>query len=382
MNPFGIHIPTQVYFGEGRVEHDLPSFVSKFSPDRVLLVTDPGLVKAGVIKPIEELLFSNDIKVELFSDVEPDPSVETVQRVACVFRECGADLILAVGGGSSIDTAKGARVIAAQGGHIRDYSGLSAKPVEDTSSIPLIVIPTTSGTGSEVTFFGVYSDWENNLKVTVTSLFMAPTVALVDSSLTYSLPSHITASSGIDVLAHAVETYVSRIDNSFSDSLALRAVELVGSYLKTAVFYGNDRIARNKMSEASLLAGIAFNHTYLGLTHAIAAAVSGHAHVPHGVAIGLLLPHVMRFNLPANDDKFSRVAQILSAGETNSAEDAPELVQKLAKDIGIPQQLADVGVTRDMFAGIAEQTLQSVQLRFNPRSATKQEVLELVSQLY
>lgn len=382
MNPANIYIPTHVHFGEGRIVTDLPELIAKYCAERVLLVSDAGLVKVGVIQRILDLLKSTGKHVTVFSEVEPDPSVETVHRVASVFEEVKADTMLAVGGGSSIDVAKGARVIVTQGGHIRDYSGLQAQRIEDTGRVPLIAVPTTSGTGSEVTFFGVYSDWKNNLKITVTSSYMAPTVALVDSSLTHSVPSSVTASTGIDVLAHAVETYVSRAAVPFSDALALRAIELVSRSLKTAVFYGNDRIARDQMSEASLLAGIAFNHSYLGLTHAIAAGVSGHAHVPHGVAIGLLLSHVMHFNLPANEQKFSRITQIISGQKMNSPDQAHLLVQQLAQDIGIPQRLSGVGVTEEMLSGIAAQTMRSVQLRFNPMPVTEELILQLIKKIY
>ncbi|HHY67905.1 MAG TPA: iron-containing alcohol dehydrogenase, partial [Alicyclobacillus sp.] len=205
MNPFNIHVPTEVRFGEGVVKRDLAGVIARFRLDKFFVVTDPGLVKVGVIDVVLSLLRQSGYDATVFSDVEPDPSVDTVHRVASEFLKAGAGLLLAVGGGSSIDTAKGARVIVSQGGHIRDYAGLRAQPVADTRQIPLVAIPTTSGTGSEVTFFGVYSDWENNLKVTVTSPFLAPTAALVDSSFTHSVPPHVTASSGIDVLAHAVE---------------------------------------------------------------------------------------------------------------------------------------------------------------------------------
>ncbi|WAH38007.1 iron-containing alcohol dehydrogenase [Alicyclobacillus dauci] len=381
MNSFQMFIPTNVHFGEGKLE-ELPDHVKSFQAERVLLVTDSGLMTTGLIDSIEQLLRNAGVEVEVYADVEPDPSVETVHKVAERFSDMRGDLLLAVGGGSSMDTAKGARIVALQGGHIRDYSGLQAKPIRPNRNIPLIVLPTTAGTGSEVTFFGVFSDWENKVKVTVTSPFLAPNIAIVDPALTRTVPSHITASTGIDVLAHAVETYVSRAANPFSEKLAESAVALVGEHLRTAVFYGENRLARYSMAQASLLAGVAFNHSFLGLTHAIAAAVSGYAHVPHGVAIGLLLPAVMDYNLRANRTKFRVVSRILSGDSAATEQDAPVLVRQLAMDIGIPQHLRDVGVTEDMLDGIAKDSMQSVQLRFNPRPATALDVRALLDGLY
>jgi alcohol dehydrogenase len=381
MNPFHIYIPTSVHFGEGQLQ-ELPNIIKRYMGTKVQLVTDQGLVKAGVIERVAAQLNTAGFQVDVYDGVEPDPGIDTVDRVVEAFNEAESDLLLAVGGGSSIDAAKGARLIISQGGNIRDYSGINAKPIREASNIPVIAMPTTAGTGSEVTFFGVYSDWENNVKVTVTSPFLAPNAAVVDPSLTYSVPPHVTAASGIDVLAHAVEAYLSRASSPFSETLALRAIELVGANLRKAVFYGEDRMARNYMSEASLLAGIAFNHSFLGLTHAIAAAISGHAHVPHGIAIGLMLPAVMNYNLPVDADKFLRIGQALSGSPVYNPDETVELVQTLTRDIGIPQRLSDVGVTKDMLEGIARQTLESVQLRFNPRPATERDVFEIVNAMF
>ncbi|WP_206918431.1 iron-containing alcohol dehydrogenase [Alicyclobacillus suci] len=382
MGLFSIYVPTHVYFGEGRLQRDLPDLIRKYDAQRILIVTDAGLMRVGIVPPIVELLEKQGMVVHVFGEVEPDPSVDTVHRVADVFRQARGELLLAIGGGSSIDTAKGARVILGHGGHIRDYAGIHAKPIKAPVSIPLIAIPTTAGTGSEVTFFGVYSDWENNVKVTVTSPFVAPDVALVDPSTTYSLPAKVTASTGIDVLAHAVEAFVSRAASHFSDTVALRAMALVEGNLRAAVTDGANREARNRMAEASLLAGIAFNHAFLGLTHAVAAAVSGHAHVPHGVAIGLLLPHVMQFNLGASPDKFRQIANAMVGSWDCTPEDAVLMVNTLTRDIGLPQTLREVGVTESMLEGIARQSLTSVQLRFNPKNATEQDIFKLVTAIY
>ncbi|MDI9258716.1 iron-containing alcohol dehydrogenase family protein [Alicyclobacillus sendaiensis] len=378
---YGIHIPTRVRFGEG-VAQDLPHVLREMSASRVIMVTDPGLKESGVAGRVEALVREACSDVGVYADVEPDPSVETVHQVASLCREGRADVLIALGGGSAMDVAKGARVVAELGGDLRRFAGNHAERIPGPFRTRLCAIPTTAGTGSEVTFFGVYSDWENKIKVTVTSSHLAADVALVDPLLTRSVPPNVTAASGIDVLAHALEAYVSRQATPFSDALAERAMELVGSSLVRAFEDGSDASARRDMAEASLYAGIAFNHAYLGLTHAIAAAVSGHAHVPHGVAIGICLPAVIRYNAHVCGDKYRRAAGIVAKKQGTGGSDAAEVVEKLARDIGLPSRLREVGVTKDMLAGIARQTLVSVQLRHNPRDASEEDILSLVESLW
>ncbi|SIS94163.1 iron-containing alcohol dehydrogenase family protein [Alicyclobacillus vulcanalis] len=378
---YEIQIPTRVRFGEG-VAQELPRVLEEMSVSRVVVVTDPGLQQAGVAQFVESLVLRTCSEVSLYAEVEPDPSVDTVHKVASLCRERHADALVAVGGGSAIDVAKGARLVAELGGDIRRFAGSEADPICAPCKTKLCVLPTTAGTGSEVTFFGVYSDWESQVKVTVTSPFLAADVALVDPLLTHSVPPHVTAASGIDVLAHALEAYVSRRATPFSDALAERSMELVGRSLVQAVRHGQDHVARKNMAEASLLSGIAFNHAFLGLTHAIAAAVSGHAHVPHGVAIGVCLPAVIRYNAVVCCGKYDRAATILAKARGSSAGTLAEIVEELARETGLPGRLRDVGVTEDLLTSIARQTLVSVQLRHNPREASEDDILKLVKSLW
>ncbi|WP_206885256.1 iron-containing alcohol dehydrogenase [Alicyclobacillus mali (ex Roth et al. 2021)] len=378
---YGIHIPTRVTFGEG-VTQQLPRVLREMRASRAMVVTDPGLMQSGVASQVETLAREACHDVYVYADVEPDPSVETVHRVASLCCEARVEVLLAVGGGSAIDVAKGARVVAELGGDLRRFAGIRAEMIPGPLRMRLCAIPTTAGTGSEVTFFGVYSDWEHQVKVTVTSPYLAADVALVDPLLTHSVPPKVTAASGIDVLAHALEAYVSRQATPFSDALAERAMDFVGSNLVRAVEDGTDPWARRAMAEASLYAGIAFNHAYLGLTHAIAAAVSGHAHVPHGVAIGICLPAVIRYNAQVCVEKYRRAADILMEGERIGGGDAAEIVERLARAIGLPSRLRDVGVTKDALGSIARQTLSSVQLSHNPRPASERDVLSLVESLW
>ncbi|MCL6594229.1 MAG: iron-containing alcohol dehydrogenase, partial [Alicyclobacillus sp.] len=279
-----------------------------------------------------------------------------------------------------LDVGKGVRVLATRGGDIRAYAGLQAQPILEPLPIPLVAVPTTAGTGSEVTPFAVFSDWEQQLKVTVSSPYLAPDVALVDPTLTYSLPARATAAAGIDVLAHAAEAFLSRQASPFTDALALQAARLVGAHLRAAVAAGSQPLARRGMMEASLLAGIAFSHAGLGVTHAVAAAVSGQAHVPHGVAIGLLLPACLRFNQPVAAARCAQLAAALR-GQAEPAEALADTVAELAEAIGLPQRLPEVGVQPQHWPQIAADTLKSIQLQYNPRPVETADVLALLAEL-
>lgn len=381
---FQFHLPTEVHFGPGKAK-DLGSTVRSIGRNRAFLVTDKGVVQAGLLETVVTSLKKEEIEVFIFDEVEPDPSVETIDKGAQIFLEQNCDVIIAIGGGSPIDGAKGIRVVAGNGGSIRDYAGVNK--VNKKSEIPLVAIPTTSGTGSEVTIFGVYSDWQNKIKVTVTSPCVAPTLAVVDPELTLTCPPKITAATGIDALAHAVETYVSRLSQPPSGALAEAAISLVGKYLRPAVSNGDDRESRIKMSQASLLAGMAFNQSYLGLAHAIGSALSGHAHVSHGNAIALLLPAVMKHNLPASFVKYRQIAKCLGEkvdhlSDREAAQHAVHAVSHLREDVGLPTRLRDVAVSEEQLPDIAKDSFKSGMLRFNPRSISEEQLLGLLKEIY
>ncbi|MDQ0246244.1 alcohol dehydrogenase [Bacillus fengqiuensis] len=379
---FEFHLPTKIHFGYNTIKQldHLP-----FEIKRAFIVTDQGVLNSGLVENVTNILKDHQISYVIYSEVEPDPSVETVDKAAQMFQREEADALIAIGGGSPIDTAKGVRVIAGNGGSIRDYAGVNL--IKQKSNIPLIAIPTTSGTGSEVTIFAVFSDWEENRKVTVTSPFLAPDISIVDPKMTMTAPPAITAASGFDAFAHGAETFVSRASQPASDVLAFSAMSTVSQYLRRAVYNGEDVEARIKMAEVSLLAGMAFNQSYLGLAHAIGSALSGHAHVSHGVAIGLLLPGVIRYNSISRMDKhiemagaFREITRSLSDWEI--IDQLIEDVSRLRDDIGLPQRLQQVGVKEDQLKMIAADSVKSGMWKFNPRQAIEEEILELLKELY
>ncbi len=379
---FEFHLPTKIHFGYNTIKQldHLP-----FEIKRAFIVTDQGVLNSGLVENVTNILKDHQISYVIYSEVEPDPSVETVDKAAQMFQREEADALIAIGGGSPIDTAKGVRVIAGNGGSIRDYAGVNL--IKQKSNIPLIAIPTTSGTGSEVTIFAVFSDWEENRKVTVTSPFLAPDISIVDPKMTMTAPPAITAASGFDAFAHGAETFVSRASQPASDVLAFSAMSTVSKYLRRAVYNGEDVEARIKMAEASLLAGMAFNQSYLGLTHAIGSALSGHAHVSHGVAIGLLLPGVIRYNSISRMDKHIEMAGAFreidrSLSDWEIIDQLIEDVSRLRDDIGLPQRLQQVGVKEDQLKMIAADSVKSGMWKFNPRQASEEEILELLKELY
>jgi alcohol dehydrogenase len=380
-NAFQFHMPTKIIFGYGKTEEWTNLPLSKCA----FVVTDKGVAAAGILEQVTAVLSQCHITYTIYDEVEPDPSVETVDRAANAFIQAECDSIIAVGGGSPIDTAKGIRVVVSNGGSIRDYAGVNL--VKKPSNIPFVAVPTTSGPGSEVTVFAVFSDWEDKRKVTVTSPYLAPDISIVDPKLTITAPPGITAASGIDAFAHAAETFVSRAAQPASDALALSAMRTVSQYLRKVVYNGEDKEARTKMAEASLLAGMAFNQAYLGLTHAIGSALSGHAYVGHGVAIGLLLPSVMEYNLVSQLDKYAEMATVFRPwdGTRSKNEIARQGVADLTdlrNDIGLPRTLREVGVKEDQLSFIAEDSLKSGMWKFNPRQAPAKDILELLTRIY
>ncbi|MGI9862756.1 iron-containing alcohol dehydrogenase [Moorella naiadis] len=377
---FLFRMDTPVLFGDG-VTQKLAEKVKDFKASRVLVVTDKGVKQAGILEKVEQLLQDDGLEVIVFDEVEPDPSLETIHKGADFFKQVGCDLMVTLGGGSPIDTAKGIRVIVDNGGHIRDYAGVNKVP--QRASVPLITIPTTSGTGSEVTIFAVLSDWEYNMKITITSPYLAADLALVDPLLTVSAPPRITAASGIDALAHAIETYVSNISQPPADALALKAIQIIGANLRPAVANGNNLAARNQMALGSLMAGMAFNNAFLGITHSIGAALSGHVHVSHGIAIALLLPHVMEYNAMARLEKYRDIALALGEKVENislreAALAAAKSVHELVGDVNLPQHLSELGVKEEDLPKIAKDTLGHGMVKMNPRKPTEADILAIL----
>ena len=375
--------PTKIISGIGSTAEIIKELNDLYAK-KVLLITDPGLVQAGVAQQVVEMLKQAAVEVEIFDAVEPDPSIQVATKAAEMAKNVKANVLIALGGGSAIDTAKSAALLVTNGGYLKDYAGVNkvVKPI-----LPLIAVPTTAGTGSEVTIFAVMSDPDKQEKFTISSALIAPAVAVLDPLLTLKLPPSVTAFTGMDALTHAIEAFTSSIAQPPTDALALSAIKLVLKHLPVAVGRGDNIKARDGMLQASLLAGIAFNNAFLGLAHAIASPLGGHFHVPHGLANAVMLPYVMEYNLPTAVRRYAEIGCALglqAVGDTPRAvaEKTVAAITQLARDINIPEKLSNIGAKEELLPLVARDALKSIQLKFNVRNASEKEILALLQKAY
>ena len=373
-----LNLGPRILFGVGSVQQ-VGAETARLGLARPLVVTDRGLARTDIPGLVTGSLDAAGIPWTLFTDVEPNPSIDTVKKGLALYAKAGCDGFVAVGGGSPMDTAKAIGILAANGGDIRDYFG--ADKVKRPTP-PVIAIPTTCGTGSEVTQFTVITDTEAHFKMGIGSPYNLPRVAVVDPALLAKLPSRMVASTGMDALCHAVESYTSQAAQPISDALNLHAIELIGTHLRPAVANGNLKDLSG-MAMASMLAGMGFTNTRTTLVHAMSQPVTGHADVPHGIANAILLPYVLEFNVIGNPEKHADIAVAL--GEDieglsliEAARLAVDVVRELSDDVGIPHSLREVGVTDAMLEPLADDTMKAaLGVGLNPRRPTRDEVLAL-----
>jgi alcohol dehydrogenase class IV len=344
---------------------------------KALLVTDKGVVESGIGERVRALLKKEGIEIDIFNKVIPDPDIGCAEACVEMAKRERYELILGVGGGSPMDIASVASVMSTNPGRIQDYLGINLvkKP-----GIPTILIPTTAGTGAEVTPNAILTDVEAKLKKAIVSPFILPRVAIVDPLLSLSMPPPVTSSSGIDALTHAIESYTSNNATVLTDLFAKEAIMLIGRSLRTAVANGNNLQARYDMSIGSLYAGIALANAGVTAVHALAYPLGGQFNVAHGIANGLLLPYVMEFNVLGDIPKFAQIAQLL--GEKveplpllEQAYRAANAVKAMYKDLKIPQSLTELGVPKEAIPGMAKAAMNVTRLMGNnPREMTVEDV--------
>lgn len=377
--PFTFELPTRISFGVGAVT-TLPDEIRAVGGTSVLLVSDPGLVAAGVVDRVAALLRKDGLEPAIFTEVEPEPDAKGVMAAAELARSSSADVVVGVGGGSALDTAKSAALMARNPGHIRDYSGLN---VPSERGIPVIALPTTAGTGSECAIWAVISEKQKHDKYGVGGRNMTAAVALCDPALTLTLPARQTVSTGADALAHALESYVNKATQPISEALSEKAMELIARSFRSAVFQGADIDARSDMMIAATMAACAFAPTRLGLAHAMAMPLGAHAKIPHGDVIAILLPEVMRFNVVAAQRQFAEIARIFSVDTRSlttreAAHAGVDAVTDLLRDVGAPSSLSDYGVTEDHLPEIAAESMKSGNIVVNPRPTRAQDLIEIM----
>lgn len=379
---FTFEAPARLTFGAGAVGK-FPELIAGFGR-RALVVSDPGITKAGILDRVLGFLRDAQVSAEAFTSVEPNPSVETVDAAHALYRKSDADFVVSVGGGSSMDVAKVVAVLAAYGGAVRDYEGIGKVP---GPVVPTVAIPTTAGTGSEVTVFAVITDRQRKFKMTIGSPFLVPQVAICDPELTTSMPKPLTAATGMDALTHGIECYINKTHNPIAKMLALESVRLIGGALRTAYDSGKDLQARSTMLLGSTMAAMAFTRTRLGNVHAMSHPLGAFFDVPHGVANAILLPYVMRWNLPHCHLTYPQIAtamgeQIDGLPAERAAEKAVDAVQRLSRDVGIPERLRDAGVSRDAIPGMSQDAMKSGNILVNPRPTTYEDIVHLFETAY
>lgn len=379
---FTFQAPTTITFGAGAL-NQLAQVLAPFGR-RPLVVSDPGIAGAGILQQVLDVLAPAVAHVESFSEVEPNPSIETVERAAEAYRRGDCDCVVAVGGGSAMDVAKVTAVLASHGGVVRDYEGVGKVP---GPTVPVVAIPTTAGTGSEVTVYAVVTDRERPFKMTIGSPHIVPAAAVCDPLLTLSMPQGLTAATGMDALTHGIECFVNTVVNPVAKALALEAVRLIGRHLRTACATGRDLNARYHMLLASTMAAMAFTRTRLGNVHAMSHPLGAHFDIPHGLANAVLLPYVMEWNLIACLDTYPQIASALgepveglAPREASAA--AVDAVRQLAQDVGIPERLRDVGVTREAIPALADDAMKSGNILVNPRLTRREDIVHLFDRAF
>ncbi len=367
---FVFEVPNKVVFGCG-VSEQVVEWGERLNGRSVMVVCDPGVKAAGIADPLLQKLTTAFGEVCCFHEVTPDPDIALVNRMTEFDKAKKTDLLIAIGGGSAIDATKAVRVLLSGGGAISDYEGMD-KITKTT--VPMIAIPTTSGTGSEVTSFSIVSDRARKRKMVLAGRAIAADVALVDPLLTLSMPQSVTASTGMDAMTHAIEAALSTIATPLTDLNAYKAIALIYLYLPKVVRSPDDIEARSQVMLGSLLAGIAFNSAILGLAHAIAHPLGVVCGLPHGLANAIVLPEVVAFNGRAVPEKVIAIGRAIGlAGDQLSVDTVVDALTHLNRKIGIPS-LSQAGITEEQFDEIAELTLLEVSLFTNPAPVTLHDV--------
>lgn len=381
---FKFHLPTRIVFGGGVIE-SLAEEARVLAGRNILLVCDPGIISAGLTARVASILEKSAARVEVFGAVSANPRDTECLAGVEIARSMNADLLVGLGGGSPMDAAKAVGVLLANGGRPRDWAD-GRQPILKKPP-PLICIPTTAGTGSEVTPVAVITDSARKVKMGLLGKLVAPAVALVDPQLTIGLPADITAATGMDALTHAIEAYTCRQANPFSDALALAAIEKIGAALPRACQNGSDETAREQMLLGSLLAGVAFGQADVGAVHCLAESIGGLYDTPHGIANAIFLPHVMAFNAQVDLERHARIGRALdqklaTASDETAAQESVRTICRIKEEIGLPSLKAMVRLTDEEKTHLAALAAEHPCSGSNSRSIDPGNYIQLLSDAY
>ncbi len=367
-----LKIPSLVIFGSGSVE-SVGEHVRNLGGAHPLVISDHGLQAAGLVDELHSHLNKAGLNTTTYLDVETEPSIQSIAPCVTFAQDSGCDVIIGLGGGSVLDTAKTVAMLLTNGGRVEDYLGTG---LVKQASLPCILIPTTSGTGAEVTPNALFYVPERRAKEAVVSPLIVPQVALVDPALTRSVPPHITAATGVDALCHAIESFTANNATRLTEPFAREAIQQIATHLRTAVIKGDDLAAREGMALGSLYAGISIANSGTNAVHALAYPLQGLNRVTHGVANSLLLPYVIEFNLLGDIPKFAEVSALMGLPTGNlslrdAAGESARLCEQLSRDVGIPEKMQDVGVRPEQLDELVDGAWKVQRLlRNNPRTIT------------
>ena len=384
--------PVKVIAGNAALEH-IPFELATLGAKKPLIITDKGVRANGLLTPIESAFSEADAKIAaIFDNVPPDSSLQTVRDVAKMYRDNGCDAILAIGGGSVIDTAKATNILVSEGGDdLLKYSGAHnlPKPLK-----PFFVIPTTSGTGSEVTMVAVVSDTEKNVKLPFASYYLMPHAAILDPRMTQTLPPHLTAMTAMDALTHAVEAYTCLAANPISDAYATGAIKKVSQNLFKVLESPEDAQGRLELAQASTMAGIAFSNSMVGVVHSLGHALGAVAHLPHGLCMNLFLPYVLEYNQDVNGDKIADLLLPLAGPEVYAHTPADQRAAKaisvirgmrdeLHSKTKLPRTLQETGkVKKEQLIEVAKKALDDGSIIYNPKEASLDDLIGILEKAW
>lgn len=380
ISPFEFILPTKIRYGAGSIQC-LSDELKALKAKKIMVITDKGLSGSAIMKKLISILGRDAFSFIIYDEIEANPKDYNVEACAKVAREANVDILVAFGGGSPIDAAKAVAVLARQGGHVRDYQGKGK--IED-DCLPLLTIPTTAGTGSEVTFSSVITDTKEKFKFTIKSTSIAAKTAIIDPELTLTVPPMITAATGIDALTHAIEGYTANCTEPIAEAVGLYAVEYIAGNIVEAVKNGGNLTARDHMMMGSLLGGLSFSHADVASVHCMAEALGSIYDAPHGMCNSILLPYVMEYSLPDAVHKYARIARAMGIDEEDdhkAAEKGIAHIRELSHEIGLPG-MRSLNVNPDDFELLADMSCKNGSNGSNPREMTKESYVALFKKAY
>ncbi|GMQ49097.1 L-threonine dehydrogenase [Vibrio sp. 10N] len=374
------YIPSLNLMGAGCLA-DAVKTIESHGFQKALIVTDGVLNKIGAVNKLTTLLDEAKVAAVVYDETKPNPTIENVNDGLALLKEHGCDCVISFGGGSPHDCAKGIALLATNGGEIKDYEGVD---VSKKPQLPLIAINTTAGTASEMTRFCIITDEARHIKMAIVDKNVTPIVSVNDPELMLAKPASLTAATGMDALTHAIEAYVSIAATPVTDASAIKAIEMIQANLREAVANGDNLEARDNMAYAQFMAGMAFNNASLGYVHAIAHQLGGFYDLPHGVCNAVLLPHVQQYNAQVAPARLADVARAMGVDTTGMSDEQAanaglDAIRQLSKDVSIPAGLEELGVKRDDFDVLAENALKDACGFTNPKQATHDEIVGILS---